>query len=1614
MHGDVSDWSALEEVQGFSRLSLNVSRESYETILPYLEGKNISCLQLEWMNDIDLSRVPSRTGELQISGTNLTDLSGLPNLNLRKLILYDMQELTSLNGIEALKDNRIFRALEITGCPRLTDWSALDGMTINELSLVGTYTMPDLGSIKPTTLRLDSLGWLEDLSCLDALDGDRDYNLDLLGLDLVTDMSPVKRLKGYDLRVSPLLKEQAESLVEEGRFRNVEIVYPDSWWNVWKGEVELKSLEELDTLPLAALRQVRNLTLAGDLVINWDAYDVWERWEDEGRYYVLYDKYNDVECRLETGTMTDLSRLSQLTGLVSLEITEQPLTSLEGIDGMTELEELRLRNCRQLEDISPAFALELIRRLELTDVPVSSIQGIQNLYELRNLSLHDTHVSDISPLAGCDLTAAYRDGGLSLDIKNREEYMVADCTPLESIEKFDYVPLNEGDVYDWLPHMQNAVVSNLCIDNIHTDRTTDLTLLGSVKAKSLRIDSFDQLTSLHGLEELIASGTLEELEILSCPRLTDWSALESGYLPKLWLYSTFDIPDMSRMDIGTLRLEQLNWLKDLKQLETIGQEREINIELVDLANLKDLSSLKKIKGNRLAVTEDLLNQARNIAAGGSFRSSEIADGDGWGASNDQFQLVSLEEIETLPESVLSHVTEAYLVGDRLIDRNWYWTEWDWDHDQPMRRMYDREKDEWSLPDFGTMPDLTCLAKLTGLKTLEIEMAGITSLAGLENMPDLEQLHIRCAPNLTDVSVVWELKNLQSIEFNMTALDSIDGVENLKMLRDFGVYGSGLKDISVLKKCDFSYAYQNGGLNIDLSIDNEADASPLETIKKFNWINIGGNEQIDQWLPHVRNAEAQNMQLRDYSGTLNLAELPHITERLELHNIPDQMDLSGLKGPGPHTLQLDNLSMLTSLDGIRELIGEGGIREIRIGGCPRLTDWSAVEGTDLEKIVVYGDLVFVPESLQDKVERTNGDDEWWSNNAQFILTSLDELDELPEEVLGSIRRLWLAGNGIYDWDSYGTWWYEENGEQVVQLNRYDSDEHHVEHMGTMTDLTRLAKLTGLEELYLDLQGLTSLDGLENLTNLEVLWLRTVPNLKDISAIGNLPNLRRLQLQLNNGERMENLDILRTMNNLESIRIYDNVADISALAECDFNHAYENGGLDMYLATDGEADLTPLESIREFSSFQLDWDRPGRYSPYLQNAVIHSLQINGANDLRLEILPAASDRLELHNLPNITDLTGLKGPGPHTLQLDDLPDLVSLDGIREMIGEGGIREIQIGGCPRIADWSALEGTDLEKIRVCGEKVYVPESLQDKVERIESWDGWWTSDDEIMFQVTSAEDLMSLPEAARQAVTDLFIAGGDFYKPQGSWIEDRGANNTFVVNDNDGEGQRFRMGKAMDLSFLSGLSGLTNLTLAAEPITDLEALRPLTRLMKLNVSHCTKLKDISAIADMPELEELQLNNTAVTSLEPLRGHTKIMRLDLNGLRITDLDILGELDYAWAEEHGGMNLSLSDERIRDFSFMSAIPKFSWLGIANLKPALWMDAVSSAQIRSIYCSAFTQDQLVQFLEQHPELEQLHIQDCKQVKDVSMLDSMPNLEYVFLSDRMKKTMEGTEHRFEIR
>ena len=343
--------------------------------------------------------------------------------------------------------NRKNTKIEIRGCPRLTGWNALEKVDLSQLNLVGVYMLPDFSKVHTKGLRLESIDWLEDLNCLEDLDAEQQYNrIELLDLPGITDISPVRRLQGGLLKVQPEVMELAQSIVEEGRFRECEVGYPESGWEPWNAEVKLKNLEELDQLPIAALRHVDNLCLAGDQVVDWEQDELREEWQNDKRKFILYNRETGEESNVKTGTLTDLNRLAKLTGLKSLEIDDQPLTSLEGIQGMLELEEISLKSCYQLNDISQLFTLENIRKIGLFSVPVSSIQGIQNLTKLQELKLHNTEVTDISPLAECDLTEANRNGGLWLEILGSR----VDTAPLESIKQFAYKQV-EGQELDYSP-----------------------------------------------------------------------------------------------------------------------------------------------------------------------------------------------------------------------------------------------------------------------------------------------------------------------------------------------------------------------------------------------------------------------------------------------------------------------------------------------------------------------------------------------------------------------------------------------------------------------------------------------------------------------------------------------------------------------------------------------------------------------------------------------------------------------------------------------------------------------------------------------------------------------------------------------------------------------------------------------------------------------------------------------------------------------------------------------------------------------------------------------------------------------------------------------------------
>ena len=187
-------------------------------------------------------------------------------------------------------------------------------------------------------------------------------------------------------------------------------------------------------------------------------------------------------------------------------------------------------------------------------------------------------------------------------------------------------------------------------------------------------------------------------------------------------------------------------------------------------------------------------------------------------------------------------------------------------------------------------------------------------------------------------------------------------------------------------------------------------------------------------------------------------------------------------------------------------------------------------------------------------------------------------------------------------------------------------------------------------------------------------------------------------------------------------------------------------------------------------------------------------------------------------------------------------------------------------------------------------------------------------------------------------------------------------------------------------------------------------------LDLRFCTKLKDITALNEMLDLEELLLDSTAVTDLSPLKGKTKYRNLSFNNTKITDFSALAECDFSYAaNECGGLCINIDNKNIKDFSFLAACPKYNWMGMGGINPDKWLQHVENVQICGIYFGTCNQKQFQAFIENHPEIENLHIQGT-QITDLSMLPALQHLRYVRISPNMKKalaSLEGLDYSFEL-
>ena len=460
-HTYVRDYSGLEYVTYYERLNISMGEGNATTdLMPYLSKASIRELSLSNCRGLDLATLPNVTERLRIQNCDLKDLTGMPELGILDLELENMDRMTSLSGIEQLKHLGTTSAvsLSIQHCPRLTDWSAIEQNRLSRLELKDLFCLPDFSGMSFSFLRLERIPDLTDLHLLDVLKETSYQDMELVGLDELRDLMPLKRFQIKALIIPPHLQEQAEELVESGNVREYRIEYPDQGWDPNEETVELLSLDELQTMPKSFLRHVTRLCLAGDVLFNGEDFDVYSEWNRGKDVPYLRYRVTGEETPMEKGTLVrDFDVISDLTGLREISLFDQPLKTLDGIQNFPEVQKLELQWCDGLTDASAAFSMQDLRELRLQHCPVTSLQGIQNLRELQIVGLSHSKITDLSPFAECDFASAYENGGVSMDI-NGLRLDRDDFEALGSIKVFRDLAFDDANPSDWMPALKNSMI----------------------------------------------------------------------------------------------------------------------------------------------------------------------------------------------------------------------------------------------------------------------------------------------------------------------------------------------------------------------------------------------------------------------------------------------------------------------------------------------------------------------------------------------------------------------------------------------------------------------------------------------------------------------------------------------------------------------------------------------------------------------------------------------------------------------------------------------------------------------------------------------------------------------------------------------------------------------------------------------------------------------------------------------------------------------------------------------------------------------------------------------------------------------------------------------------
>ena len=335
---------------------------------------------------------------------------------------------------------------------------------------------------------------------------------------------------------------------------------------------------------------------------------------------------------------------------------------------------------------------------------------------------------------------------------------------------------------------------------------------------------------------------------------------------------------------------------------------------------------------------------------------------------------------------------------------------------------------------SNISDISALANLTNLQTLNLSGNSISDIGALANLTNLTELNLSGNKIISDISALGNLTNLQTLNLSNNNISDIGALASLTNLQTLYLSNNNISDISAL-----------GGLTnlteLDWSYNKNISIGALANLPNLQTLDLSGNGIISIGelgsLPNLQTLNLSSNNISDISALGNLTNLQ--TLNWSYNKIIYISTLRNLTNLQTLNLSGNNISDISTLRNLTNL------QTLNLSGN-NISDISALRS--LTNLQTLKTLHLSGNKISDISALAN-------------LTNLQTLD--------------LSGNGISDISAL---------ESLTNLKTLKTL-----HLSSnkISDISALANLTNLQTLYLSNNNISDVSLLGNLLGLRWLYL-----------------------------------------------------------------------------------------------------------------------------------------------------------------------------------------------------------------------------------------------------------------------------------------------------------------------------------------------------------------------------------------------------------------------------------------------------------------------------------------------------------------------------------------------